>query len=226
MRTKDSLRKILAILLIIAVVAANSETGFVQDSQQDRLSLNFPPLPVRFSASAQAVMDFDGDRFPDQAELISNGLHKHIHLRLSSPRVTNLHFSTESPQPGSLHAEDIDNDGDNDLIWVSERQATHSELWLNSGIGEFARVTDTSAYIADIERLVADDSRNGVFASSIDDQFPATETSEDSLLARGEERPPIPPHSVTLPYFGRNCAAELAPCITHYPKRGPPAELS
>jgi hypothetical protein len=226
MRTKGNLRKILALLLIVAVVAATVEISPVKESQQDRLSLSCASLPVRFSAPTQAVMDFDGDKFPDRAELTSNGLQKHIHLRFSSPGVTNLHFSTESPQPGSLHAEDIDHDGDNDLIWVSERQATQPALWLNSGIGEFARVTNTSAYIADIKRLVADESRDSLFASSIDDQFQATETSEDSLLARNEDRLPIAPHSITLPSFGRNCAAELSPCITHYPKRGPPAELS
>jgi hypothetical protein len=171
-------------------------------------------------------MDLDGDRFPDRAELTSNGIHKHIHLTLSSPHVTNLHFSTESSQPGSIRAEDIDHDGDNDLIWVSDRQPTQSALWLNSGIGEFVSVTDTSAYITDIKRLIADDSQSGLFASSADEQLLATETSEDSLLKRSDGGLSVAPRSITLPWFGRNCAAELSPCITRYPKRGPPAELS
>jgi hypothetical protein len=226
MRIKGSLRKILSLLLILVVVAATVDTGPVQDSQQDRLSFNVQPLPARFSARSQAVIDFDGDKFPDRAELTSNGLHKHIHLRFSSPRTTNLSFSTESPQPGSIHAEDIDHDGDNDLIWVSDRQTPEPALWLNSGIGEFKRVANASAYATEINHLVADESRSGLFASFSDDQPLATETPEDSFLGRSEGRLPITPRSITLSDFGRNCAAELSPCITRYPKRGPPAELS
>jgi len=227
MRTKGSLRKKLTLLLIVAVVAATTKTGPAQDSQQDRLPLrSAAAAPVQFSPPSQAVMDFDGDQFPDQAELTSNGIHKHIHLRLSSPWVANLHFSTESPQPGSIHAEDIDHDGDNDLIWVSDRQPAQSWLWLNSGVGQFTQVADASAYITDIKRLIADESQNDLFALAADEQSLATETSEQLILKRSDSGLPVAPHSITIPGFGRNCAAELSPCITRYPKRGPPAELS
>jgi hypothetical protein len=226
MRTKGSLRKKLALLLIVAVVAATVETGPARDSRQDRVSLNFAPLPVRFQNPAQAVTDFDGDLFPDRAELTSNGSYKNIRLTLSSPKVTNLSFFTESPQPGSLYAEDIDRDGDNDLIWVSNQQPTQSELWLNDGTGDLARVADTSAYITEIKGLVADESHRGLFASSANEQLLATGTSEYSLLRRSDNSLPVAPHSITIPGSGRNCAAELSPCITRYPKRGPPAELS
>src|SRR5215467_12805934 len=114
MLTKGGLRKKLALLLTVAVVAATTKIGPAQYSQRERPPLRSPAAPVLFSPQSQAVMDFDGDQFPDQAELTSNGTYKHIHLRLSSPWVANLHFSTESPQPGSIHAEDIDHDGDND----------------------------------------------------------------------------------------------------------------
>src|SRR5215813_7314579 len=220
MRIKGDLRKKLALLLVVALVAATTEIGPAQNSQRDRLSLNSALLLVRFPNPAQAVTDFDGDRLPDRAELTSNGSYKNIHLTLSSPWVTNLHFSTESQQPGSIHAEDIDHDGDNDLIWVSDQQQTQPALWLNSGIGEFARVADTSDYIIDIKRLIADERQNGIFTSSDGDELLATETSEDSILTRGDGRLPVPPRSITLPGFGRNCAAELSPCITRYPKRG------
>ncbi|MBO0725181.1 MAG: VCBS repeat-containing protein [Blastocatellia bacterium] len=226
MRTKGGLRKKLALLLIVAVVAATTKTCPAQDSQQDRLSLRSAAASVRFSPPSQAVMDFDGDQFPDQAELTSNGPYKHIHLRLSSPWVTNLHFSTDSLQPGSIHAEDIDHDGDNDLIWVSDRQPTQSWLWLNSGIGKFTQVADASAYITDIKRIIADGRQNDLFALSADEQSLATETSEQLILKRSDSGLPVTPHSITIPGFGRNCAAELSPCVTRYPKRGPPTELS
>jgi hypothetical protein len=226
MRTKGNLRKKLALLLIVAVVAATTEAGPARDSQQDRLSLSSAPLPVRFPNPAQAVTDFDGDRLPDQAELTSNGAYKNVHLTLSSTLVTNLHFSTESQQPGSIRAEDIDYDGDNDLIWAADQEATQSVLWLNNGVGEFTRVTDTSAYITEIKRLIADESRSGIFASSVDEQLLATGAGGYSLLKQSDGRLPIASPSITLPGFGRNCAVELSPCVTRYPKRGPPAKLS
>jgi hypothetical protein len=212
-------------LLIVAVTAA-MQISPALDYQQDRLPPNFTPLPVRFLTPEQAVTDLDGDRFPDRAELTSNGSYKNIHLTLSSPLATNLSFSTESAQPGSIRAEDVDHDGDNDLIWVSDRRPEQSALWLNSGIGEFARVTDTSAYVSDIKRLVADESQSSLLDLSADEQSLATETNEDSILKRNDGSLPVAPRSITLPGFGRHCAAELSPCITRYPKRGPPTELS
>jgi len=226
MRTKGSLRKTLALLLIVAVMATATETFSIRDSQQDRPSSRSAPLPVRFRTPAQAVTDFDGDRLPDRAELTSNGFHKHIRLTLSSPRVTNLSFSTESPQPGRIRAEDIDHDSDNDLIWVSDQQSTGCALWFNNGIGEFTRVTDTSAYIADIKRLIADESQSGLLALSSNEQLLVTGTSGYPLLARSNGCFPVAPHYVMLPGLSRNCAAELSPCITRYLKRGPPAKLS
>ncbi|HEU0173864.1 MAG TPA: VCBS repeat-containing protein [Blastocatellia bacterium] len=226
MRIKSNLKKKLAFLLIAAVVAAATEIGPARDSRQDRLPLNSASLPGLSQPPAQAVMDFDGDLLPDRAELTSNGFHKHIHLALSSPWVTNLHFSTESSQPGSIYAEDIDHDGDNDLIWVSDLQPTQSALWLNSGIGNFARVADTSAYVIEIKRLTADESQSGIFAWYADEQLLTAGTGGYSLLKRNEGRLTVTPHSITLPGVGRNCAAELSPCITRYPKRGPPAKLS
>lgn len=226
MRTKGSFKKTLALLLIVAVAATATETFSIRDSQQDRPSSISAPLPIRFRTPAQAVMDFDGDRLPDRAELTSNGFHKHIRLTLGSPCVTNLSFSTDSPQPGRIRAEDIDHDSDNDLIWVSDQQATGCALWLNNGIGEFARVTDASAYITDIKRLIADESQSGLFALFSNEELPATEPSGYLLLSRSNGGFPVAPHSNMLPGLSRNCAAELPPCITRYLKRAPPAKLS
>ena len=226
MRAKGSYRKTLAFLLIVAVAAAASETGSVRGSQKYRPSSSSAPLPVRFQTPAQAVMDFDGDRIPDQAELTSNGHYKNIHLTLSSPYVTNLSFSTESLQPGSIRAEDIDRDSDSDLIWVSDQQSTRCALWLNNGSGAFTRVADTSAYITDIKRLIKDESQSGIFALSSNEQLLGTETSGHSLPKRSDGSFPVARHSITLPGGGRNCAAELSPCITRYLKRGPPANFS
>ena len=226
MRTIGDLRRNLALLLIVAVLAATTEISPTRDSRQDRHSFNSAPLLVRFPNPAQVVADFDGDRLPDRAELTSDGFHKNIHLTLTSPWVTNLSFSAETLQQGSIHAEDIDHDGDCDLVWVSDQQPTQSALWFNNGAGVFSRIADTSAYITEIKRLIADESRGGIGASPADGQLLATVTSGYSLIARSDGQLLVAPHSVTRPGFGRNCAAELSHCIARYPKRGPPAELS
>jgi len=225
MRTKGNLGKKLVLVLIVAVVAATTKISPALDSQDDRLLLNATPLHVRFPTPVQAITDFDGDRLPDLAELASNGVQKDIHLTLSLPLVTSLRFSTRTLQSGSIHAEDIDHDSDADLIWVSDQQSTECALWLNNGTGEFTRVTEPSAYISEIKRLIADERRNGIFASPVDGQLLASGTSGYSFQKQSDGRLPVASHSLTLPGFGRNCAAELSPCIARYPKRGPPAEL-
>src|SRR5262249_6292648 len=225
MRTKGNLRRKLALLLIVAVVAATAPISPARGSRQDRPSVYFAPWPLPIPISPGNVTEFHVDPLPHRAGLTSDRFSQNTHLTLTSPWVTNLSFSAETLQPGSIHAEDIDHDGDYDLVWVSDQRPTQSALWLNNGIGEFARVADTSAYITEIKRLIADESRGGILASSADDELLATGTSGYSLLARSDERLPVPPHSVTLPGFGRNCPAELSPCIARYPKRGPPAEL-
>jgi hypothetical protein len=188
--------------------------------------LNSAPAPVRFPTRLYAVTDFDGDRLPDRAELASPGFQKNIHLTRSFPRATNLRFFTETLQSGSIHAADIDQDRDNDLIWVSDQHPTQSELWLNNGIGDFTRVADTSAYTAEIKSLVADDSRSGLLASSFNEQLLATGTSGHSLIARNGGCLSSDLRPLTLPRFSHNCLVELSPCITRYPKRGPPVEFS
>src|SRR5262249_40621820 len=137
-----------------------------------------------------------------------------------------LYFSTKTLQTGSIHAEDVDYDGDNDLIWVSDQQPIQSALWLNNGAGEFTRVTDTSAYTTEIKRLVADESQSGIFDSSADEQLLAAGANGIPLLARSDGCLPVAPHSIILPRFGHNHTAELSPCIASYPKRGPPTRLS
>src|SRR5262249_56701315 len=89
---------------MVALVAATTELGPALNSGRDRRSLNSAPAPVRFLTHTHAITDFDGDRLPDEAELISNGFHKNVHLTLSSPWVQVLSFSPASQQHGRLRA--------------------------------------------------------------------------------------------------------------------------
>src|SRR5689334_3360424 len=73
--------------------------------------------PLRFGQFF-ALADFDGDHHIDQAMLGGVGRNKSIEVSLSRTKSrTLLRFDTLSNERGSLFTGDIDNDGDNDLIW-------------------------------------------------------------------------------------------------------------
>ena len=151
------------------------------------------------------------------------GFNKNIQLTLSSLHITALHFSPGTPQPGSILAEDIDRDSDNDLIWVSDPQATQTALWLNNGIGELAPVSATANYAVEIKRLVDGGGRNGYLASSVNEGLRAAATNVFYLPALPDDHLPEVPRSGSLKSHYRSCAAVLSPCISRYPKRGPPS---
>jgi len=194
--------------------------------RQESSPLNRAPLPIPLTLPAQAVADFDGDRLPDRAELVSDGFQKSIQLTFSSRRAPSLHFSFESLQPGSIYTEDIDRDSDDDLIWVSDGQSAHTALWLNNGIGELARVSDPSAYATEIKSLVDGESRNGSLSSSASGRLRATAASGFHLPALHDDHLSEAPHFTSLKSPRRGCEAALSPCISRYPKRGPPSFFS
>src|SRR5262245_25508462 len=223
MQTRRGLRRKLALLLILATAAV---LCLPWSPRQESSSLSRAPLPMPLTLPAQAVADFDGDRLPDRAELVSDGFQKNIKLTFSSHWAPSLHFSSETRQPGSIYAEDIDRDSDDDLIWVSDGQSAHTALWLNNGIGELARVSDPSAYAAEIKSLVAGGTRNGSLASSFSGRLRATAASGFDFLALPNGHHPQAPHSTSRKSPRRGCAAALSPCVSRYPKRGPPSFFS
>lgn len=222
MRTRGGLRKKLALVLILAMA---SGPGLPWCPHQESSSLDRAPLPMLLPPPAQAVADFDGDRLPDRAELVSKGFHKNIQLTFSSHRAPSLRFFSETQQPGSIYADDIDRDSDNDLIWVSGGQSSHTALWLNNGIGELARVSDPAAYATEIKRLVAGGSRNGSLASSVSGRPRATATSGFYLPALFDNHLSESPRGASPKISRRGCAVPLSPCVSRYPKRGPPSSL-
>ena len=219
MQTRGGLRRKLAFLLMLATA---SGLGLPWSPPQRTSSFDRASLPMLLPLPAQAVADFDGDCLPDLAELVSNGSNKNIQLTFSSRWAPSLHYSSETQQPGSIYVEDIDRDRDNDLIWVSDWQPSHTALWLNNGIGELARVVDPSAYGIEIKRLVAGETPNGSLASSSSGRLSATAASGFYLPARPDDHLPEAPHSTSLKSHRRGSAAALSPCVSRYPKRAPP----
>ena len=85
--------------------------------------------------------DFDGDHKVDHAELFSNGAQKDIHVTLGTFRSKSLSFDSGVQDHGQLLSDDIDSDGDADLVWVSQSQPRKFVMWLGDGHGNFSIVT-------------------------------------------------------------------------------------
>jgi hypothetical protein len=86
--------------------------------------------------------DFDGDNKLDQAELISNGSQKSIHVSLGKFSWTSLSFDSGVSDRGHLVSDDIDSDGDADLLWISQSSPKTVVLWLGDGRGNFSRADE------------------------------------------------------------------------------------
>jgi hypothetical protein len=140
---------------------------------------------LRFG-QALALADFDGDNRVDEAKLGGTGRNKSIEIRLTHAKApTFLSFDTLTSERGSLFARDIDNDGDNDLIWSDLLHPDDVVIWLDDGSGRFERVCP-DAYAAG-EFVISD--APGLDGSEIPHQdfafSPRHDPSQDLSTAHG-----------------------------------------
>lgn len=98
-----------------------------------------PPLS---SDALPLFSDFDGDNRLDHAELYSTGALKSIHVSFGKFAWTALSFDSGVTELGHLFSDDIDRDGDADLIWMSQSYPRKFVTWLGDGRGNFAIATD------------------------------------------------------------------------------------
>jgi hypothetical protein len=92
-----------------------------------------------FSSDALPVFsDFDGDNKVDQAELFAHGAEKSIQVSFGTFHWKFFTFDTESLDRGRLVTDDIDRDGDTDLVWFSLTSPRTFVMWLGDGRGNFS----------------------------------------------------------------------------------------
>jgi hypothetical protein len=88
-----------------------------------------------------ALADFDNDDRIDKATLFGVGRNKSLEIYLSHTKARALlHFDTQTSERGSLFTRDVDNDGDNDLIWTDLLHPDDVVIWLDDGTGRFESV--------------------------------------------------------------------------------------
>jgi hypothetical protein len=105
-------------------------------------SLAASPAPPRLGfGESLALSDFDGDNLADRARLGGEGARKSIEIYLSrTGKLSVLQFETLSAAHGSLLAQDVNNDGDVDLIWTDLLHPDDVVIWINNGLGRFERI--------------------------------------------------------------------------------------
>lgn len=86
------------------------------------------------------LADFDNNGDFDRARLAGAGARRSIEIRLAlSGESSWLHFEALNDAPGALLSEDLDNDGDADLIWTDLLHQEAVVVWLGDGAGQFER---------------------------------------------------------------------------------------
>jgi hypothetical protein len=83
------------------------------------------------------ISDFDGDNKLDRASLSSHGEVKTIHVAFGKSTSRSLTFKSSVSEHGHLISGDVDEDGDLDLIWVSQTAEKFVAL-LGDGRGHFS----------------------------------------------------------------------------------------
>lgn len=132
MGTARLVRRLATALLILTALL-----GVVSIARAERSSPAQPRIPL---GARLALADLDGDNLADKAELGATGLSKNIQLRLSrTGQFSVLTFDTASLDRGSLLAQDVNDDGEVDLIWTDLVHPDAVIVWLNNGRGRFER---------------------------------------------------------------------------------------
>lgn len=139
------------ILILLLVAAVFCSTGIL--ARRVYASASLKRTPLKKSAltffSNFTISKLDLDETLDSARLNAFGGTKSIVLSLSeSNKDTVLDFNTVSQEPGSLFAQDIDHDGDTDLIWSDLVHSQDVTIWLGDGKGLFEKAT-THEYAQD-----------------------------------------------------------------------------
>jgi hypothetical protein len=167
--------------------------------------------------------DFDGDNKLDQAELISNGSQKSIHVSLGKFAWTSLSFDSGVSDRGHLVSDDFDRDGDADLVWISQSSPETIVLWLGDGRGNFSRANEHEA--GRIEALLVRAEQPRITDDSSEDASP-------SVLQPTTEIALTPNSFVSLQILCErfSCASQLtirpSALLSTLRDRAPPSRLS
>ena len=227
MKRRRCLNVMLSLVTVAMAVAPWLASVSAEGSASDRRHFH-PSQRIGYptnSFTQSTYSDFDGDNKPDEAELDFNGQYKTIRINLSSSWGGVLSFKSNEFTRGKLLSADLDQDNDQDLLWVSQENPRTILYWLGNGYGNFTYVAGFKPNPRQLSLLLSDDAALGVSKN----QNVSIET--DALLPGDSYSLPqsrcdnLYVYSKVLP-ARRTVHHISAPCQAIPRKRGPPSDLS
>jgi len=177
-----------------------------------------------FSSQASPILsDFNRDNKLDQAELVSDGTEKKIRVSLGDFGWKFLAFDSGVLDRGRLLSDDVDSDGDADLLWISLSSPRQFVLWLGDGRGNFSIATGGKQ--DRLQELLHPEKRSGLASDSADNE-PNDVAPSPTVVAIEHRR--LPYHDA---FSARLQVVDLTPNVyaaflSDVRKRGPPALFS
>lgn len=223
MRRSGVANRISILLLSLSVAVTTTGSGVAFGNWQVNIGSSHDRRTSEYPLPSATLADFDGDLLPDAAEVFSIGFDKKIELTLSSLTKQDLYFSHETPESGSILAEDVDSDSDNDLIWISNLLPTHTALWINNGTAGFTRAREHSAFDALISRFIPGNRGDGRYLSIIAERLIAIRSFVFTPLSRTDNCLPSDIYSHRDPLITPDQTEYISPCLASHFDRGPPS---
>ena len=186
-----------------------------------------PPKSAALSVrNLPVVYDLDGDFRSDRVSLQSNGFDKSISIKFGNARNAELGFTARSADRGTLVADDIDHDGDLDLIWVGSSERETAVIWINDGKGDFTEARDNAPYASELDSLLSSSDPSDQRSLQAGRQtYSLTSSSSPDIGLAVASRFACP--IIHLASFaGFHGLAHRQPFLAYLHKRGPPVILS
>ena len=173
-------------------------------------------LPELFPAPVHS--DFDNDNQPDQAELLSNST---IRITFGNSLIRHLSSGSDQLSQGRLIASDIDNDDDQDLVWIARDKLIAPMIWLGDGHGQFVKADHPEDYDL-ANRFVPAGNNHAKFADSQENDNLSGDSLAKYLAGLPGKAQTSFAFTRQLRQFSFSHHIGISQCLTHLSKRGPP----
>ncbi|PWT93535.1 MAG: hypothetical protein C5B55_04330, partial [Blastocatellia bacterium] len=219
MKAPRKARRAVAITLLVLFIYSCVPKAHAHPHHQ-----NPRPKPSFLPINLGVAGDFDLDLRQDRLLLRSNVNDKTIEFQFGNYRKSEIAFTANHDNSGSLLAGDFDQDGDVDLVWVSRSETRDAVVFLNDGDGNFAVSSDSYLH------------------HQIDDLLNGNVPSNSHKLKRGRKTSALSSatfHDLGLPLLHpfESAYSSVTPSVafegqipksrfsSHIRKRGPPSPL-
>lgn len=156
-------RSIIGLALTALIFAPWVRSSFAQSPLAQSVSNR--PAQLLLLNYLPALADFDGDQRLDQAEVQLAGALRCIRVRFGDSRESHLLYSALPESRGAILARDVNRDDKPDLILISQSRSQPALVWLNDGLGHFARSAGKAADEADLHALFPGNIHLGIAGS-------------------------------------------------------------